>query len=51
MAEECEKIKNVCYKLQKNSELSEFVVKFISGKIQDVWLSLQKYKTHPPVVL
>lgn len=51
MAEECEKIKNVCYKLQRNSEPFEVVVKFISGKTEGVWLSIQKYRTHPSVVL
>lgn len=40
MARECEKIKNVCYKLQQNSEPSEVVVKFVSGKMEGVWTNV-----------
>lgn len=50
MAEECEKIKIVCSKLQHNLEPSEVVVKFISGKTEGVWLSMQKHKVHPSIV-
>lgn len=51
MIEECEKIKLVYYKSQHNSESSEVVVKFISGKTESVWLSIPKYREHPSVVL
>lgn len=51
MATECEKIKNACYKLQHNSEPSEVVVKFVSGKMEGVWFSLQMSRAHPPAVL
>lgn len=51
MATECEKIKNVCYKLKHSSEPSEVVVKFVSGKMEGVWLSLQMSRAHPSVVL
>jgi len=51
MAEECGKIKNVCYKLQRNSEHSEVVVKFITGKTEGVWLSARNYRAHPSIVL
>lgn len=50
MAAECEKIKNVCYKLHY-SEPSEVVVKFVSGKMEGVWLPLQLSREHPSVVL
>lgn len=51
MAEECVKIQNVCYKLQHNSEPSEVVVKFISGKTEGLLLSIQKYRAYLSVVL